>query len=101
VAGNDTFQDRLAAAVRPYLGLMHALLAGDISPEAFQVTYLQQYLDREERYGAEVFRVMDRYFSDVEEFVADPRLRRSEFHELGPEELLASTRELLQRAGLQ
>jgi hypothetical protein len=95
---DEEFRQRLATAVQPFLDLLLPFENGVLEPEEFEVQFLRRYLNRKVRFDEDIFNVMDGYFSDVEVMCVDPRLRDQ--YDLAPEEVRASTRRLLERAGL-
>jgi hypothetical protein len=97
VVDDNDLQRRLAKAVAGFGDLLEPLLDGTLDAHNFQLKFVDRYLHQPTSYDDDVFRIMDRYFSDVEEFEADPALRDGDTLDL--DDLLTSTRELLQRAG--
>jgi hypothetical protein len=97
VADSD-LRGRLARALEQFSDLLIPFVRGDLDATSFELAFTKRYLGGSTHYDDDVFDVIDRYYSDVEEFAADPALRGPD--SLGPKELLASTRELLQRAGM-
>lgn len=90
--------DNLADAVRPYVDLLRSFVAGRMGAEDFSNAFMNQYLTSNAMHSEDVFNRIDGFFADAESYVDDPTLRDPR-HDIGPEELLDSTRALLRDAG--
>lgn len=95
----DRLRKELADAMNPYVPLLQALVAGQLSADDFQTEYFDRYLNDARGCSDEVFNIVDAFFAEVDAYVDDPDLRDPAAGDIGPEELLARARELLRRAG--
>jgi hypothetical protein len=81
------------ARAQPYVALARRLLAGGIGAVEFERAFLELWGDDEMTWSADTFRIMDRFFFVVEDYVHDAELRDP--GEPGPAELEAGAREFL------
>jgi hypothetical protein len=96
---SDDFGSRVATAIAPYRQLLVALVEGRLPAEQFEREYQHIYLHDETDFDDDVFAVVDRFFADADEFVADPVLRGQVEDGIGPDELKRLAFELLEKAG--
>jgi hypothetical protein len=99
VADDRDFAAELRAAIVPYRSLLLSLVAYDITPEQFEDSYFRIYADDPTLHSDEVFNVVDAFFAEVDAYVSNPAHRDLSAGDLGPDELRAKARELLERAG--
>jgi hypothetical protein len=99
VAADNKFVDDLGFAVRPYVALIRLLIAEKITIEDFEAEFYPLFRADPVRWSDEVADRLDSFFADVDSCVADPSQRDESNHEIGPEELRESARELLRQAG--
>ncbi len=64
-------------AVAPYLVIMRQFIAGSITGEEFETVFLPLYKRDPTRWPADIFRVLDGVFADVDDFVFDAGLRNT------------------------
>ena len=57
-----------------YKNLMDKFLSGETPAEEFQLAFLERFKNETTLFGADVFELLDRVFSDVDAFCADPKL---------------------------
>ena len=62
-------------AVAPYAILLRLFVDGRMTAEEFEVVFLSLYKNDPTDWPGETFDVLDRLFGDVDDFVADDRLR--------------------------
>lgn len=74
------------ADLSEYLTLMDAFVLRRMSAGEFETKYLALFKNENRHFGSPIFEVLDKLFGDVDAYVSDPALRRSE--DLGEEELL-------------
>lgn len=91
----------LAVAIEPYRGLLEDFVRGELTADEFEGRYLTAYLGDDADSPDEVFVVVDRFFGDVDSFVADPELRKHTHRAVGPTELKRHAAELLRAAGYE
>lgn len=90
----------LSEALAPFVPLLEEFARGEISADEFEAAFTRDYLSNEVQWSREVFDVIDYFFAEVDAYVSDPGLRDSA-EDLGPEDLRARARALLQRAGIE
>jgi hypothetical protein len=95
---SSDLRGQLAQAVEPYEDLLIPFARGEMEADEFEASFQQRYLNDSTLYSDAVFDVFDRFFSDVDEYVADPKVRK-ETGGLGPVRLRECAVSLLQRAG--
>lgn len=64
-----------AHVLAPYAVLMRLLIDGRITGEEFEVLFLSRYLNDPSDWPEEIYRVLDGFFADVDDFCPDPALR--------------------------
>jgi Bacterial self-protective colicin-like immunity len=62
-------------ALAPYGILLRLFVDGQMAAEEFEVVFLALYKNDPADWPGEIFDVLDRLFGDVDDFVADDRLR--------------------------
>jgi hypothetical protein len=88
----------IAVAIAPYRKLVEKLVSGELTPLEFEGAYLQaRRTTLWMHMGIDVHEVVTDFFNAVDDYCDDPRLRDPAEGDTGPEELLASARELLRR----
>lgn len=88
----------LAHALEPYLELLTTFADGRSDAPEFQRRFMSKYLNDSTTYPDDVFLIFDRYFSEVESYVADPALRDPSHGDVDAETLRAATEALLHQA---
>lgn len=61
--------------IAPYVNLIERFLDGSIDASTFERAYLDMFKHEEVFFGEELFPILQRVFSDVDAFCADPALR--------------------------
>jgi len=61
--------------VSQYLSLLKSFLAGELSAEEFQGTYLDMFKRENRQFEQTLFSALDTLFGDLDSFVPDPALR--------------------------
>lgn len=74
-----------------YFALMESFHSGRTTPGQFETKYLALFKAEQRLFPGEIFNVLNRLFSDVDAFVADPKIR--EQNDLDEQQLLASSHE--------
>jgi hypothetical protein len=72
-----------------------------MSATDFEAAYLDVYLHDDSEFSDAVFPVVDRFFAEVDSFVADPVLRQRVIQGIGADELRQCARGLLASAGYE
>lgn len=90
----------LSVALEPYVDHLRRFVAGELSADDFAEFYDRVYLADQGHVTVDVFDAMDRMFAEVDAYVSDPELRPHVYRSLGPEELRAGAKRLLDKAGL-
>lgn len=94
-------QRRLARAIEPYRSLLVNLVIGNMSPGDFEIEYMTAWGNDQRWIEEPIFRIVEEFAFVVEDYVDNPELRDPSKGDLGPEELKASARTLLERAGCE
>jgi hypothetical protein len=83
-------------ALVPYAVLLRAFVDGRLGAEEFEAIFLPHYRDDPTLWAPAEFDILDSFFVDVDDFLADPELRR-EVHGLDENELRRSAAKTLDR----
>jgi hypothetical protein len=78
-----------------YFLLMEAFHSGKVTAEIFEKKYLALFKADQRLFPEEIFNVLNRLFSDVDVFVANPEIRGQD--DLDEQQLLACSHEAYQR----
>jgi hypothetical protein len=64
----------MKSASDDYQKLMDRFLSGEMPAGEFQIAFLEKFKNETTIFGAAVFELLDKVFSDVDAFSADPKL---------------------------
>lgn len=89
----------LTAAVEPYRALMKDFVGGTISATDFAAAFQRQYLASTAELPFDVFDELERVFIEAEFVEPDDAERAEAYIQISPEQLLATVKAVLERAG--
>ena len=99
MADSQQFAEDLSAAIKRYRTLLEEFVRGQVSADEFQTRYFEIYLnDNDLQCSDDIFDVVDGFFAEVDAYVDNPKIRDVAAGDLGPHELKARAKALLDRA---
>jgi hypothetical protein len=91
----------LHEALAPYVEMIRQFVRGEVELAEFERRFNDRYLNSSDRHSADVFHMLDEFFSDIDNCVPPPDQPDPKFVEITPDELRERAITLLQAGGYE